>query len=96
MRIVISSIGFKRAFKRRCKNRPQLQVKVRKTLALLEFDPFFPSLKTHKLEGKLKDSWACSVEYDFRIVFQFYPSEDGTAEEAILLVDIGTHDEVYE
>jgi addiction module RelE/StbE family toxin len=95
MRVLISSEGFKRAFKRRCKNRPQLQAKVRKTLAFLESDPFSPPLKTHKLEGKLKDYWACSVEYDFRIVFQFCLLED-ELEEAILLVDIGTHDEVYE
>jgi mRNA-degrading endonuclease YafQ of YafQ-DinJ toxin-antitoxin module len=95
MRVLINSPGFQRAFKRRCKNRPQLQAKVRKALAVLESDPFSPSLNTHKLEGKLKNYWACSVEYDFRIIFQFFPLED-QHEEAVLLVDIGTHDEVYE
>ena len=63
-------------------------------LSLLESDPFTPSLKTHKLQGELKGLWACSVEYDCRIVFRFEALE-GESEEAIVLIDIGTHDEVY-
>jgi mRNA-degrading endonuclease YafQ of YafQ-DinJ toxin-antitoxin module len=47
-----------------------------------------------KLQGELKDLWACSVEYDFRIIFYFQPLED-EVEDAIVLVDVGTHDEVY-
>jgi len=36
------------------------------------------------------------VEYDFRIVFMFErnPNQEGE-EEMIVLVDLGTHDEVY-
>jgi addiction module RelE/StbE family toxin len=94
MRTLIQSESFKRAIKRRCKNRPQLQAKVLAILSTLETDPFAPLLKTHKLQGSLQDFWACSVEYDFRLVFQFCQLED-EAEEAILLIDAGTHDEVY-
>jgi addiction module RelE/StbE family toxin len=94
MRVLIHGESFRRALKRRCKNRPKLQAKVLTILSLLEIDPFSPSLKTHKLQGELKDLWACSVEYDFRIVFYFQPLED-EVEDAVVLVDIGTHDEVY-
>ncbi|MBD2196142.1 MULTISPECIES: type II toxin-antitoxin system RelE/ParE family toxin [Calothrix] len=94
MRALIFDESFRRALKRRCKNRPQLQAKVFTTLSLLEIDPFSPSLKTHKLQGELKDLWSCAVEYDFRIVFYFQKFED-MEEEAIVLVDVGTHDEVY-
>ena len=58
-------------------------------MKLFTNDPFNKSLKTHKLSGDLKDSWAFSINYSYRIVFQFI--DDNT----ILLMDIGTHDEVY-
>lgn len=61
-------------------------------LELLAADAFHPVLRTHKLKGKLANSWACSAGYDLRIVFQF--TDHGTYE-AILLEAVGTHDEVY-
>ena len=51
-------------------------------------------LETHKLKGKLLDSWACSIGYDLRIIFDFVKSET-QKEEDIFLIGIGTHDEVY-
>jgi mRNA-degrading endonuclease YafQ of YafQ-DinJ toxin-antitoxin module len=51
--------------------------------------PFDPSLKTHKLSGKLKELWSFSVDYDERILFYF------TEDEKAVFVDIGSHDEVY-
>jgi addiction module RelE/StbE family toxin len=94
MRTIITDVSFKRAFRRRFKNRPQLQDKIMATLDLLVLDPFAPSLDTHKLQGNLKGYWSCSVEYDCRIVFRF-TALDGEPEEAIVLVDVGSHDEVY-
>ena len=63
-------------------------------LKLLSADPFHPSLKTHKLKGKLSGVWSCTVEYDCRIVFNFQTNSD-TDEEEMLLIDVGSHDEVY-
>ena len=62
--------------------------------ALVQFaeDAFHPSLKTHKLQGELKDSWASSAGYDLRIVFAFVQQE---GQEAILLETVRKHDEVY-
>ena len=53
----------------------------------------FSALRTHKLNGKLAKSWACSAGYNMRIVFQFVRHG---AQEAILLEAVGLHDEVYE
>jgi mRNA-degrading endonuclease YafQ of YafQ-DinJ toxin-antitoxin module len=39
-------------------------------------------------------SWACFVEYDCRIIFNFVNNPE-TKEEEIFLIDLGTHDEVY-
>jgi mRNA-degrading endonuclease YafQ of YafQ-DinJ toxin-antitoxin module len=63
-------------------------------MKLLQQDPFLPKLKTHKLKGILEGNWACSVDYDLRIVFDFVKNQV-TDETEILLINIGTHDEVY-
>jgi len=52
-------------------------------------DPFQPSLRTHKLTGRLKGLWAFSVSFDCRVIFKFLSKTE------ILLIDIGGHDEVY-
>jgi len=52
-------------------------------------NPFNVKLKTHKLSGTLKDCWAFSVDYNFRIIFKFIDKNK------VLLIDIGSHDEVY-
>jgi mRNA-degrading endonuclease YafQ of YafQ-DinJ toxin-antitoxin module len=61
---------------------------------LLANDPYNPILRTHKLKGKLSGAYACSVEYDCRIIFSFEYNQE-IEETEIMLIDIGTHDEVY-
>jgi len=94
MRTLIWSKTFVRAIKRTIKKYPALSNDIEKTLRLLIEDPFAPQLETHKLKGKLSGSWACSVGYDLRIVFDFIKSES-KKEDDIFLIEIGTHDEVY-
>lgn len=83
------SDSFKRSFKKRIKGNEILEKKFKIKLEKFKQNPFEQSLKTHKLSGKLKDLWSFSLEYDLRIVFYF--TDDGNA----VLVDIGTHDQVY-
>jgi addiction module RelE/StbE family toxin len=94
MRTVIWEEGFRRALKRLIKKQPLLQVKVIATLECLTDNPFDPSLKTHKLKGELKGLWACTVEYDCRIIFSFQEIV-GETESALMMIDIGSHDDVY-
>ena len=83
-----------RAFKRLIRKNPQLRPLIAKTLKQLEDNHFHPSLRTHKLTGDLSDTWSCSIDYQYRILFEFI--KDSKAEEnAILLLNIGSHDEVY-
>lgn len=91
--LIISS-SFKRAFKTVIKRQPDLKAKIEAKLRLLADNPYNNSLRTHKLKGKLSGAWACSVEYDCRIVFGFVENQE-TKEEEIILIDIGTHDQVY-
>ena len=83
-----------RAFKRLIRKNPQLRSVVGETLKQLEEDHFHPSLRTHKLTGDLADVWSCSINYQYRILFEFIKDPE-TKENAILLLNIGSHDEVY-
>ncbi|MBW4481162.1 MAG: type II toxin-antitoxin system mRNA interferase toxin, RelE/StbE family [Tildeniella torsiva UHER 1998/13D] len=83
-----------RAFKRLVKRNPQLKQTIRQTLELLVRDPFEPSLRTHKLSGSLEDVWSCSIDYKLRILFEFVDDPE-MDEQAILLLNLGSHDEVY-
>lgn len=94
MKNIVWDSSFKRAFKRVVGKNPQLQTKVFEVLELLANDPFSPALKAHKLKGQLEGLWACSVEYDCRIIFTF-KKDSNSGEEMLVLVDIGSHDEVY-
>jgi mRNA interferase YafQ len=61
----------------------------------LQADAYDPSLKTHKLSGKLISNLACSCGYDCRIVFVIEKDLYNPDTENIVLLDIGTHDDVY-
>jgi addiction module RelE/StbE family toxin len=94
MRKLVFSSSFNRAFKGLIREKRGIESKIAEKLKLLETDPFHPSLKTHKLKGKLSGVWACTVEYDCRIIFNLVKNSD-SQEDEIYLIDIGSHDEVY-
>lgn len=81
-----------RAARRAVKRNPRLASDLEAALQALERDAFHPSLRTHKLKGKLEGSWASSAGYDLRILFRLVAHDDA---EAILLLTVGGHDEVY-
>ena len=81
--------GFKRSYKKRVKVDSNLKKKFWTRMEIFSDDPFANQLKTHKLSGKIKGYWAFSVDDDCRVVFEFI------GEDSVLLVDIGSHDEVY-
>ncbi|MCR4313764.1 MAG: type II toxin-antitoxin system RelE/ParE family toxin [Candidatus Uhrbacteria bacterium] len=73
-------------FKRGAKRLPvSLRPVIEERLELFQEDPFAPTLKTHKLEGKLRDYWSFSVDYRYRVIFSF----EGKSK--ILLHSVGDH-----
>lgn len=94
MRTLVWSSSFVQALKRNVRRQPGLRNRVEQTLRQLADDPFYPSLHTHKLTGQLSGTWACSVGYDVRILFEFVDNPE-SGEEEILLLTVGSHDEVY-
>jgi addiction module RelE/StbE family toxin len=84
-----------RTFNRMIRQNPQLRPLIEKTLERLSEEPFHPALRTHKLAGDLAGTWACSIDYSYRILFEFIAHPDGQGEDAILLLNLGSHDDVY-
>jgi len=72
------------------KKHKDLYPQYKKTITLLASDPAHPSLRVHKLRGKLKGFSSVSINMKYRIVVDFI-IVDGV----IVLVDIGSHDDVY-
>jgi mRNA-degrading endonuclease YafQ of YafQ-DinJ toxin-antitoxin module len=98
-RRLIPSRPFLKKANRLVKGQPHVETALRDTLDRLEADVFDPSLRVHKLHGKLEGAWAANPTRDLRIVFRFV-DEKGGAEAgpdgaAILLAAVGTHREVY-
>lgn len=62
----------------------------KKTLELLELNPWHPSLRLHKLKGKLSELYSVSINISYRISIYFVLEDD-----TIIPVDIGSHDEIY-
>ncbi len=83
------SSSFKRAFKKRIKGNVDLEARFWQKLEQFTVDPFSPSLKAHKLSGKLKEFWSFSIDHSERVLFYFV--DDNKA----VFVDVGSHDEVY-
>lgn len=71
----------------------KLPLKIKKSAikkeALFRENPLHPSLKLHKLKGKLDGCWSISINRAYRIIFK--PKDDGN----IIFITVGTH-AIYE
>ena len=72
------------------KKHPELQVQYGKTLELLESNPYHPSLRLHTLRGRLQGLHSVSINLSYRITLKLM-----ILETEIVLVDVGSHDDVY-
>lgn len=69
---------------------PDLRERFAQVVDDLKQDPFAPHLAYHHLGGKLKDVEAVSITYDYRIILTIE-----VREKEVILLDVGSHDEVY-
>lgn len=72
------------------KKHPELREQYLKTLKLLSLDPYYNSLRLHKLKVGKRELYSVSINMQYRITMEFYVSEY-----EIVLIDVGTHDSVY-
>ncbi|QFR49583.1 type II toxin-antitoxin system mRNA interferase toxin, RelE/StbE family [Sulfurimonas lithotrophica] len=72
------------------KKHPEVLSQYEKTIKLLEVNPHHPSLRLHKLSGKLSDLHSVSINISYRITLELIFTK-----KEIIPVEIGSHDEVY-
>lgn len=81
---------FERRARKFLAKHPDLRPRFIETLAQLCADPFQPGLQLHSLSGRFQGMQSVSLTYSYRITLILQISEH-----EILLLDIGSHDEVY-
>jgi len=94
MRKLILTAKFKRSLKKFVQRNVGLQRQVERTMLQMTEDVFAPNLMSHRLKGEYDGLRACSCGYDCRIIFSIEKNEQ-TNEEEIVLLNVGSHDEVY-
>ena len=87
---LIFSHSYEKAEKRFLKRHPDLLERYHRTLSLLEQDPFHPALRLHPLRGRLAGLHAVSINLKYRITLELE-----IRKEMIILINIGSHGEVY-
>ena len=81
---------YERRLRKFIKKHPELLSQYEKTIRLLEANPHHPSLRMHKLSGKLSDLHTVSINIGYRITLELVLTE-----KEIIPVGIDSHDEVY-
>jgi mRNA-degrading endonuclease YafQ of YafQ-DinJ toxin-antitoxin module len=87
---LIFTESYERIERRFLKRHPDLLDRYYKTLALLEQDPSHPSLRLHSLEARLAGLHAVALTLQYRITLELELHE-----REIILVNVGSHGEVY-
>jgi len=72
------------------KYHPELKEQYRKSLLLLEANPTHPSLRLHKLKGRLSKLHSISINTSYRITLEFIITN-----KEIILINVGSHDNTY-
>lgn len=87
---LLISDEYKKRLKKFFKKHPNMLDRYSKALFILEQDPYHPSLRIHKLRGRLSEFYSISINMEYRLIIDFIIKDD-----EIILIDIGTHDDVY-
>ena len=81
---------FLRRARKFLKKHPDLKERFAQVVEDLRQDPFAPHLAYHPVGGKLKGVQAVSLTESYRIILTLE-----IADKEIILLDIGSHDDVY-
>ena len=88
-KLIFTDSYIKRAIKF-IKKHPEISSQYEKTLKLLELNPHHPSLRLHKLNGKLAEIYSVSINISYRITIDFIIEND-----TIIPINVGSHDDGY-
>ncbi len=90
MYTILTTTSFLRTAQKFFKRHPELKTRFESIIKILQKDPANPSLKLHALKGELKGLFAVRLTYKYRITIIIRLKQ-----KEIILIDIGSHDEVY-
>ena len=90
MFILVATQHFLRRARKFLKSHPDLKPRFAQIVDDLQRDPFAPHLAYHRLSGKLKGIQAVRINDSYRIIITI-----AIVEKEIILLDIGSHDDVY-
>ncbi len=90
MYTLVWSASFSRSAEHFLRQHPKLKGKFAQTLRDLETDPFQPHLRYHLLSGKLNGVQSVRLTESYRITLTILITE-----KEIVLLDIGSHDQLY-
>jgi proteic killer suppression protein len=87
---LIYTFSYEEKAKKFLKKHPHVKNQYKKTLELLEINPYHPSLRLHKFKTSSFEGYSVSINVSYRISLEFLVTE-----KEIILVNIGDHQEVY-
>lgn len=90
MYTIVTPEQFLRQARKFFKKHPDLRPRFARVLNDLQSDPFQSHLELHPLSGKLTGCHAVNLAHSYRITLTLLITE-----QEIILLDIGSHDEVY-
>lgn len=88
MRQIVTSPQFENKLVKFLKKNPNLNNKITSVFRALAVDIKHPILKSHKLHGALSNFFACTLTYEYRLIFYF-------DQNFVYLHAIGSHNDVY-
>ena len=87
---IITTWHFMRSAKKFLQKHPDLRDRFARLIDDLKDDPFQPHLKLHALSGKREGIFAASISHSYRLTLSLKVTE-----KEIILLDVGSHDDVY-
>jgi len=88
--ISVFTAQYEKRARRFLKRHPDLESNYLKSLKLLETNPFHPSLRLHRLSGRLSGLHSISITLSHRVTLEFLING-----EDIVPVNVADHDTVY-
>jgi toxin HigB-1 len=87
---LVFTVSYNKKAARWIKKHPAIKDQYLKTLQLMELDIYHPSLRLHKLSGSLTGLSSVSINVSYRITVEVIIQDRD-----IILINIGSHDDVY-
>jgi addiction module RelE/StbE family toxin len=87
---ILITDSYLKKLKKFLKKHPDIIQRYSKTIEILEVNPHHPSLRLHKLQGRLCEFYSISINIEYRVVMDFIIKDN-----EIIPIDVGTHDAVY-